>query len=187
VPKEGKRLVIDANITCAASERESIDARPKSCRDFLNNIVEETKHIIVLTEAIRAEQHKHPSKFGEKWLRTMIAKKRVCWIDAPADEVLRRKVEQTATTPNRLIYIQEDILLIEAALNADKIILSMDEEVKVCFHHAAQTVRILRDIGWINPCRSDQTLDDAVIIWLQNGAEIEGKRLLGYRREDSAN
>ena len=186
MPKEGKRLVIDANITCAASERESVDARPKSCRDFLNNIVEETKHIIVLTEAIRAEQHKHPSKFGEKWLRTMIAKKRVCWIDAPVDEELRRKVEQTATSPNRLLYIQEDIHLIEAALKADKTILSMDEEVKVCFIHAARTVVTLRQIGWINPCKSDHTLDDMIVLWLQNGAEIEGKRLLGYRREDSA-
>lgn len=82
--------------------------------------------------------------------------------------------------------MQEDIHLIEAALKADKIILSMDEEVKVCFIHAARKVVTLRMIGWINPCKNDHTLDDIIVLWLQNGAEIERVRLLGYRREDSA-
>jgi hypothetical protein len=83
--------------------------------------------------------------------------------------------------------MQEDIHLIEAALKTDKTILSMDEEVKECFIHAARTVVTLRPIGWINPCKSDHTLDDIIVLWLQNEAEIERERLLGYRREDSAN
>ena len=186
MPQTAKSLVIDVNITCAASEKESADPITKSSRDFLRCIVETTSHKIVLTDAIRAEQRKHPSKFGESWLRTMIAKKRVRWIDVPADEMLRRKVEQTATSQNRLIHMQEDIHLIEAALRTDKTILSMDEEVKECFVHAAHTVVALRMIGWINPCKSDHTLDDMIVLWLQNGAEIERERLLGHRREDSA-
>lgn len=186
MPQAAKLLVIDVNITCAASEKESADPITKSSRDFLRCMVETTSHKIVLTDAIRAEQRRHPSKFGESWLRTMFAKKRVHWIDAPADEMLRRKVEQTATSPNRLIHMQEDIHLIEAALKTDKTILSMDEEVKACFIHASRKVATLRMIGWINPCNTDHTLDDTVIIWLQNGAEIERERTLGYRREDSA-
>jgi hypothetical protein len=92
VPQTAKLLVIDVNITCATSEKESADPITKSSRDFLKCIVETTKHKIVLTDTIRAEQRKHPSKFGESWLRRMIAKKRVHWIDAPPNEVLRRKV-----------------------------------------------------------------------------------------------
>ncbi len=184
MPQTAKLLVIDVNITCAASENESADPITKSCRDFLRCMVETTRHKIVLTDAIRAEQRRHPSKFGESWLRTMIAKKRVHWIDTPADEILRHKVEQTATSQNRLIHMQEDIHLIEAGLKADKTIVSMDEEVKECFVHAARTVVALKLIGWINPYKSDHTLDEIIVLWLQNGAEIERERLLGYRRED---
>ncbi len=94
----------------------------------------------------------------------MIAKKRVHWIDTPADEILRHKVEQTATSQNRLIHMQEDIHLIEAGLKADKTIVSMDEEVKEYFVHAARTVVALKLIGWINPCKSDHTLDEIIVL-----------------------
>lgn len=124
-----KCLVIDVNVTCAASEKDSDDEWTKSCRDFLK-MVRETKHKVVITDAIRAEQRKHPSKFAETWLRSMIAQKLVCWVDAPVDGGLRHKVEQIATTQNKLIAMLEDMHLIEAALKADKIAISMDEAVR---------------------------------------------------------
>lgn len=185
MPRTSKCLIIDVNITCAASEKDSLDALAKSCRDLLKTMRETTNHKVVLTDTIRAEQRKHPSKFAEAWLRSMFAKKRVCWLDVPADIELRNKVEQLATSQNKLIAMQEDIHLIEAALKADKTILSMDEEVRVCFQNAARKVVALRLIGWINPCKSDHTLDDTIVLWLQNGAELERERLLGYSREDS--
>jgi hypothetical protein len=66
VPQTAKSLVIDVNITCAASEKETADPITKSSRDFLKCMVETTRHNIVLTDAIRAEQRKHPSKFGDR-------------------------------------------------------------------------------------------------------------------------
>ncbi len=145
MPQNFKCLVIDVNITCAASDRDSGDEWTKSCRDFLK-LVRETKHKIVITDAIRAEQRKHPSKFAETWLRSMIAQKLVCWVDAPSDEKLRQKVEQFATTPNKLIAMLEDIHLIEAALKTDKTIISMDEAVRQCFHDITPNMKVLRVI-----------------------------------------
>lgn len=45
-------------------------------------------------------------------------------------------------------------------------------------------MNVLRVIVWINPCKRDHTLDETVIDWLQNGAELEKKRLLGFRKEN---
>jgi hypothetical protein len=77
----------------------------------------------------------------------------------------------------------KDIHLVEAALNADKIVVSMDEVVRGYFHVATQKVGELRLIAWVNPCKSEET----PLEWLKDGAELERERLLGYQREDSDN
>jgi hypothetical protein len=56
-------------------------------------MLEETQHKVVLTKAIQAEWNKHQSLTTLTWRSTMIAQKRVCLIDAPADNELRHKVE----------------------------------------------------------------------------------------------
>lgn len=112
----------------------------------------------------------------------MIAQKRMCLIDAPADTQLRRKVEECAASENKARAMLKDIHLIEAAYQADKIVISMDETVRGCFHDVTHTIRLLAVIAWINPCIIEETPVD----WLHNGAEIERERTLGYRREDRA-
>ena len=73
----------------------------------------------------------------------------------------------------------KDIHLIEAAFQTDKIVISMDETVRNCFHEATHKIRTLRQIAWVNPCKSEETPFD----WLQNGAERERERLLGYHKD----
>lgn len=67
----------------------------------------------------------------------------------------------------------------EAAIEADRIVISLDETVRNCFREATQTIGVLKHIAWVNPCKSEETPLD----WLQSGAALEQKRLLGYRRE----
>jgi hypothetical protein len=184
-------------------------------------VLETTKHKVVLTEAIQAEWNKHQSLTALTWRSTMVAKKRVCWIDAPADDELRRKVERVddeeceailkkkqhfekalaaigqdkrQTMLGKIENIEnmlrsyesirdamlKDIHLIEAALKADKIVVSMDEAVRRYFHEATQKVGELRLIVWVNPCESEET----PLEWLKDGAELERDRLLGYQKEN---
>ncbi len=178
--KGPKCLVIDTDIASAASDKDTRDARSKDCRNFLL-AVRDTRHKLVSTEAIRAEWHMHQSRFTRIWLASMVARSQVCWIDAPADDRLRRKVEQRATSEKKREAMLKDVHLIEAAYQADKVVSSMDETVRHCFHQATQKIGVLKQIAWVNPCKSEETIID----WLRNGAELEKERLLGYRGENS--
>lgn len=75
----------------------------------------------------------------------------------------------------------KDVHLIEAAFQADKIVISMDVTVRRCFHEITLKVGILKQIAGINPWKDEETPID----WLKDGAELEKERLLGYRKEDS--
>ncbi len=173
-------LVIDTDIASAATERDTRDARSKDCRIFLLT-VKDTGHKVVSTEAIRAEWNKHQSRFTKAWLVSMHARRRVCWIETPADDELRRKVEQYTPGENKREAMLKDIHLVEAPFQADKIVISMDETVRKCFHEVTHEIRKLKQIAWVNPCKSEE----AALDWLQNGAELERERLLGYRKENA--
>jgi len=176
VTKGFKCLVIDTDIARSAGGENTQDERSKSCRDFLLAL-RDTKHKIVTTETIRDEWHKHQSRITRTWLVSMVAQKKVCWIDAPADGELRTKVAQAATIEKKREAMFKDIHLIEASLQADRIVISMDEIVRRCFHEISQKVRILGKVAWVNPCKKEESPLD----WLQHGAELERERLLGYR------
>ena len=109
----------------------------------------------------------------------MMAHKRVCWVDAPANDELRHKVEVVAFSENKRRAMLKDIHLVEAAFKADKIVISMDEKVRNCFHETAQTISILKQIAWVNPSNDEKT----PLEWLQDGAELQKERLLGYSEE----
>jgi hypothetical protein len=114
------------------------------------------------------------------WFSSMVARRKVCWIDAPANEELRHKVEEVAPHENKRQAMLKDIHLIEAAFEADKIVISMDETVRGCFHEITLRVGVLKQIAWVNPCKDEETPID----WLKDGAELEKDRLLGYQKED---
>jgi|SRR5579884_1339426 len=69
----------------------------------------------------------------------------------------------------------------EAAAQADKTVISMDETVRQCFRELTKKIRPFAVIVWVNPCINEETPLD----WLKNGAEPECERLLGYQREDT--
>jgi hypothetical protein len=107
----------------------------------------------------------------------MFARRKVCSIDAPADDELRSKVEQATSDEKKRAAMLKDTHLIEAALQTDKIVISMDETVRQCFHEAAQTIGTMRQIVWVNPCKGDET----PIEWLKGGAVLEKERKLGQQ------
>ena len=174
--KDPKCLVIDTDIARSAGGLDALEGRSKSCRDFLTAVLE-TDHKVVTTEATRIEWHKHQSRFTKTWFVSMIARRKVCWIEAPADEELREKVVHAATSEKKRDAMLKDIHLLEAALPTDKIVISMDETVRHCFREIAQVVSILKPIVWVNPCIHAEIS----ITWLKNGAIVEKERQLGQQ------
>ena len=178
MPQNSKRIVVDTDIASSASGELVHDTRPKQCRDFLIAITD-NKHSVVMTEAIREEWRKHQSKFTRTWLMSMYARRLVSYLEAPTDTELRQKVELVAASQKKRAAKLKDVHLIEAALQAHKIVTSLDETVRQCFHEAASTVVILQHITWVNPCKAEET----AIEWLEHGAEREKERCLGYNKD----
>ncbi|MGH7596646.1 MAG: hypothetical protein ACREOI_09850 [bacterium] len=70
----------------------------------------------------------------------------------------------------------KDIHLIEAAKTTDQTVIALDETVRKLFVAAGQRVGEMRNIVWVNPDK----VEEQPISWLENGAKLEKKRLLGF-------
>lgn len=178
MPHIAKRLVIDTDVAIAAGNELPHDSRPKICKDFLIAVFD-SKHKVVITSAIYTEWRNHPAKFLTPWLASMYKKGKVYEVDASANYKLRHKLEVVATGDVKRVAMLKDAHLVEAAFQSDRIIISMDETVRHCFHNAAIQVLILKQITWVNPCKDEET----AIEWLERGAEREKERRLGYNRD----
>ncbi len=146
----------------------------KYCRDFLLAVLT-ICHQIVITPDVAEEWGRHQSNFARKWRVSMVAKKKLHIIRIEQSKELRDKIENAAKTENQKKAMLKDAHLIEAALAADKIVFSLDEIVRDLFSEATGNIRELRDILWANPDKEE----DQCIIWLEGGARVEKKRLLG--------
>jgi hypothetical protein len=68
----------------------------------------------------------------------------------------------------------KDLILIEAALAADRIVISLDESVRGHFARASHSIDELKNIVWVNP----EKQRDRPLWWLQQGAASEKSRWL---------
>jgi hypothetical protein len=114
----------------------------------------------------------------------MMKRRQICWIDAPANDELRHNIEGYAITisEKRRKAMLKDTHLIEAAILADRIVISADKKIRRYFGEVAHKIQPLALIVWANPCISEEM----VIDWLQQGAPLEPERLLGYGRENNS-
>lgn len=176
IEKVSKLLVIDASVARAAGGEDAKSPTSKYCRDFLLAVLN-ISHRVVMTPDIRKEWDKHQSSFARTWLRTMVAKKRLEYRnDIVINDELWKGVEDFTDFDNQRKAMVKDLLLIEAALLTDKIIVSLDERVRELFDKAAEQVEELRNIVWVNPAKSEEQ----AISWLENGATAEPERMLGF-------
>ncbi len=178
--KASKCLVIDTDIARAAGESTSQSPISRNCRDFMHTMLEETTHKVVLTKEIQIEWNKHQSRATLRWRSTMVAQKRIRVIQAPTDQELCQHIEQYAPSEKKHNAMLKDIHLVEAALQADKTVISMDEIVRGCFHDLSHQTHQLKQITWVNPCQENETPLD----WLREGAEQNKERCLGYFSEN---
>lgn len=68
----------------------------------------------------------------------------------------------------------KDVHLLEAALSADRTVISIEVNARNWYAQASSTIRILAAVVWIDPSRPDEDATD----WLRQGARPEPQRKL---------
>jgi hypothetical protein len=110
----------------------------------------------------------------------MEGRRKVYRPDVSSNEELRDKIKRAATNDKERQAMLKDIHLIETAMAADRIVVSLDETARRLFITVATRVGELRNIVWVNPERAEEE----PIHWLENGAKAEKKRKLGFAATD---
>ncbi|HIK09069.1 MAG TPA: hypothetical protein IGS52_02180 [Oscillatoriaceae cyanobacterium M33_DOE_052] len=175
--KVSSRLVIDASVARAAGDKDAKHEKSKSCRDFLRQVMA-ISYQIVMTPELKAEWDKHKSVFAQRWLASMVAKKKLAYYgEIPQQEELWQKIVMAIDGEKDRKAMEKDFLLLTAALATDKTVISLDEKVRKMFDQAAEQVGELTAIVWVNPTQeTEQAID-----WLENGAKPDKERRLGFR------
>lgn len=173
--QSSRLLVIDADIARASGPPEAVHPTSAYCRDFLIAVLEICHHV-VMTPAIRDEWKRHQSGFARKWCVGMVARKKLRFIRANEEEAVRAQMDSLDFTVNQLAAMQNDCHLIEAAIAAEKIVVSSDNVARRLFSTAALHVKELAQIVWINPCEQDEN----PVQWVNGGAKSDKHRKLGF-------
>lgn len=176
MPTASKRLVIDASVARASGGAEATYPTSKHCRDFLQAVLK-ICHQLVLTPDITAEWKRHRSKFAQRWLVSMFARKKVYRLAPESNDDLLTKIQATQESEKSRAALLKDIRLVEAAMAADQTIVSLDETVRQLLTVAAQQVGELHQIIWVNPGHPQEN----PINWLKTGAQNEPTRRLRKR------
>lgn len=177
--KISRALVVDASVARSSGGEEATYPTSKNCRDCLKTI-SLLSHRVVMSKPISDEWNKHKSGFASTWLVSMTAKKRILRIEPePIDEATRLKILRTAESQKQIEAMLKDIHLIEAALAIDNTVIALDEIVRALFGTACQAMGQMKDIIWINPDKPEEQIS----AWLENGAEPEKMRQLGFQKD----
>ena len=142
--QKSRRLVIDASVVQSAGESEHPVS--SACRAYLEAILNICHHA-VLTKYICDEWNKHMSNYSRKWRRSMLAHRK------SLDDIIPKKINfnTKGLSVADLNAIEKDLFLIEAALSADSIIITRDEDLLRRLAKTSQGLELLNSITWINP------------------------------------
>jgi predicted nucleic acid-binding protein len=168
-----KRLVIDASIAGAAGRTDHPVS--KACRAFMEGVLNICHRVVVTTE-ISEEWNTHQSNFSLLWRSSMVARKKVAWCKVAHNDVLRTTIQNFGLPEKDCVAALKDAHLIEAALETDLTVVSLDETARALLRRIARSVRSLKHVLWVNPTRDEEH----TIEWLEGGAKDEEARQLGY-------
>jgi hypothetical protein len=187
VPKRRSRcLVVDASVARSATHGENPVSA--ACRKFLQE-VRNICHKVVFTPEIDREWNHNvlrASNPGDEvrlmflfdWLPGMKDRGKIIRLPSPANVALRGKINRLVLPQTSRQTVSDDVHLIEAALAADSVVISRDDEA----HHLLQSISgacpEIEKVLWVNPVKDDlEKLD-----WLRQGARSVKAWQLGSRR-----
>jgi len=161
------KLVIDASVASASGE--TMQQASWRCREFLVEF-RKTAHRMVLSEILAAEWRRHQSRFAAEWVITMRSRGRIVDLRGLSNEPLREQLRAKGKGKIRKAA-EKDLHLVEAALEADQIVVSLDETA-----HADLITEATAKITWVNA----DVEGGHAIYWLRRGARPVKKWQLGY-------
>lgn len=130
-----------------------------------------------MTPAIRDEWNTHQSNFARQWRASMVARKKMNLVCLEESEDLRQKINSIEISQASKTAMLKDCHLIEAAIETDQRIISLDDAVRKLFSVASHNVEEIKDVLWVNPV----TDSGKVMAWLNEGAPVQVKWQLGCK------
>jgi len=176
MPRQSRRLVIDASVAQSAGGPGAVVSESARCREFLIAVLR-VCHRVIFTASVREEWDRHQSLFARRWRVSMNARRKVAILIAPENANLRKRIAASAAGQREQQALMKDVHLIEAALAGDSIVVSRDEEIRDLFKLASDTVGELRAVAWVNPGADAER----PVAWVEDGAIPERTRLLGWK------
>jgi hypothetical protein len=171
-------LVIDTNILVNAAYR-NYENFPTSlqCRELLEAIFK-ICHKVALSPMLKAEWDSHDSLYAKQWRSRMAKRGKIILVDAVERPGIRQKVlARYEQAPVKQADCLKDFHLIEAAIEADRIIISLDSTARDLFAETCDDGDKLAEIMWVHP--NEETILD----WLEKGALPDpAKCLLLFRK-----
>ena len=141
--KASRVLVIDTCVVRSAGETNHPVS--SACRNYLKAVLDICHHV-ALSERISEEWRRHQSGYARKWRCAMYARKKV-------DDVgsVNTELDLQNFGPRQQKAIAKDLFLLEAALAADKEIVSCDQALHDALGSTAPGMHLRDRITWRNP------------------------------------
>lgn len=168
-----KRIIVDASVARSAGSGEQANRFSGPCREALNAI--QRHHRVVFSPECFQEWNRHEREFARRWRRRMVARKKVVFLGETLDEGFRESLAGSVELESEKRAVLKDAHLLEAALQADRIVISRDETVRTLFRQCCPAVQEIRSVLWANP----ENETEEVVPWLEGGARMETARRLG--------
>jgi len=184
-----KWLVIDASVGGTTGSGTVAEDTPQGrCRRCLRT-VRDNQYGIFFHPQTWEEWRRHRSGYAKEWLQQMYSRKAVTIKreEEISDSVLSMRVQRLIGKKVGMEILSEaicaimlkDCHLLEASLAADNIVVSLDDKVRFHFTAAAESIGEIREVVWVNPDKEDEE----VTAWLEEGAEPEPHRQLGFQQD----
>lgn len=171
--KMPRQIVVDASI--ARSAGDGVHPTSRMSREFLLGMMT-ICHRVVTSPDIAAEWRNHASRFTIGWLAAMQSKGKVVKVSPDSELGIRARILSCSDfQPGQVNAMEKDLLLLEAALSADRIVASSDQKVRELFAAASAQVREIANVTWVNPCDPEDRCSE----WLKAGARGDEDRRLG--------
>ena len=171
--KMSRRIVVDASV--ARSAGDGIHPTSRMSREFLLDMMT-ICHRVVTSSEISAEWRKHASGFTVRWLAAMRGKGKVVTVNPdPESSVRQRILACSGFETKQMAAMEKDLLLLDAALSADRIVASSDQKVRDLFAAASAQVAQVATVTWVNPTAPE----DDCLNWLKAGARSDDDKRLG--------
>lgn len=151
-------FIVDADIARSSGMTE----HPVSSgsRKLLDSLAK-NGHKAVMCPNLRREWSKHKSMYATRWLASMIARKKVIFI--ASKNKIKETIEERVEDCKEKEIALKDSHLIDAALQADKIIASNDSIARNVFCGLSVKVTEISNVSWFNAVSDGEFISEKLM------------------------